>query len=94
MTEIGAKGFDSIDRVDQLEDTTKSHEMRENLAEEVDPRAIGGEVEELPKGYYRSWSFMGTFLAASIGNMCAYATFTLPTNILLIINQDLGTYAL
>jgi hypothetical protein len=82
--------LDTIQIADSQEDTPVHHEYLDNLHDEIDPRAIGGAVDSLPPGYYRTWTFLGTFVACVLGSMCSYATFTLPTNILSIINQDLG----
>ncbi len=74
-----------------VETTTLHHEfILDDLAQEIDPSAVGGSVAELPKGYYRSWSFLGTFAAASLGVMSCYVSLIMPNNILTIINQDLG----
>ena len=57
---------------------------------EAAKEAIGGTVEELPPGYFRSFSFIGTVLALCLGIMGCYLGFTLPANILSIINDDIG----
>lgn len=49
---------------------------------------------EIPEGYYKSWTFIGTFAAICINSACAYASFGFPTNLLSIINEDLGTFSL
>jgi hypothetical protein len=52
--------------------------------------ALGGTVHDLPLGYYRSFSFIGTILALCLGQICCYFGFILPTNVLSIINDDIG----
>jgi hypothetical protein len=47
-------------------------------------------LDELPPGYYKSWTYVGTFVAVCISSACAYASFGFPTNLLAIINEDLG----
>lgn len=48
----------------------------------VDTHAIGGELEEMPKGYYRSLNFIGTVIAVCMGSICAYLGWVLPANTL------------
>jgi hypothetical protein len=50
----------------------------------VDTHAIGGELEEMPKGYYRSLNFLGTVLAVCMGSICAYLGWVLPANTLYV----------
>ncbi|KAI9723273.1 MAG: hypothetical protein M1812_001155 [Candelaria pacifica] len=47
----------------------------------------------LPKGYYRSMSFIGTMLAVGLGLMAAVAGFAFPAPILSVINKDVGPNA-
>ncbi|KAH8662156.1 fungal trichothecene efflux pump [Xylariales sp. PMI_506] len=56
----------------------------------VDNNAVGGDVEGMPKGYFRSPQFIGTVVAQCLANVCAYLGFVLPSNVLSIINQELG----
>ncbi|KAH3999819.1 hypothetical protein HBI81_086880 [Parastagonospora nodorum] len=56
----------------------------------VDTHAIGGELEEMPPGYFRSAQFIGTVVAVCTGSTCAYLGWVLPANTLLLINQDIG----
>lgn len=48
----------------------------------VDTHAIGGELEEMPKGYFRSSQFIGTVVAVCTGSICAYLGWVLPANTL------------
>jgi hypothetical protein len=48
----------------------------------VDTHAIGGELEEMPKGYFRSVNFIGTVTAVCTGSICAYLGWVLPANTL------------
>jgi hypothetical protein len=49
-----------------------AHDLRiENVSDhsthdEVAESAKGGDLEDMPKGYYRSWSFLGTLAAVSL----------------------------
>lgn len=61
-----------------------------SITGEIDPRAIGGDVSQLPKGYYTSFSFIGTLVACALGITCSNATFAMPINILTTINEELG----
>ncbi|KAF2836149.1 fungal trichothecene efflux pump [Patellaria atrata CBS 101060] len=56
----------------------------------VDTHAIGGELNEMPKGYYTSVSFIGTVIAVCTGSICAYLGWVLPANTLALINADIG----
>ncbi|KAI9812933.1 MAG: hypothetical protein M1827_004451 [Pycnora praestabilis] len=71
---------------------TGSFELGRNggLTEDIDPHAIGGTLDDMPRGYYLSASFIGTVVAVGIANMCCYLGFVLPANLLSIINEDLG----
>lgn len=53
---------------------------------------IGVETElgRLPKGYYRSKYFLGSFFATGIGLWCAVSTFGFVAPILSVINEDIG----
>lgn len=46
----------------------------------VDNAAVGGDVDSMPKGYYRSLSFIMTFIAICFGSICAYLGKTLIRN--------------
>lgn len=48
----------------------------------VDTHAIGGELEEMPAGYFRSIQFIGTVVAVCTGSICAYLGWVLPANTL------------
>jgi hypothetical protein len=48
----------------------------------VDTHAIGGELDEMPKGYFRSVQFIGTVVAVCTGSICAYLGWVLPANTL------------
>ncbi|KAL4926323.1 trichothecene efflux pump [Aspergillus undulatus] len=56
----------------------------------VDVHAIGGEMEDMPKGYFRSLPFLGTVLAQCLGSIVAYMGWVLPSNTLTLINAELG----
>lgn len=48
----------------------------------VDTHAIGGELNEMPSGYFRSVNFIGTVIAVCMGSICAYLGWVLPANTL------------
>jgi hypothetical protein len=48
----------------------------------VDAHAIGGDLNEMPNGYFRSVQFIGTVIAVCTGSMCAYLGWVLPANTL------------
>ncbi|KIW00482.1 uncharacterized protein PV09_08005 [Verruconis gallopava] len=58
--------------------------------DEVAAEAIGGTTKDLPPGYYRSPSFIGTIVALCLGNCSCYLGWVLPANTLLLINEDIG----
>lgn len=64
--------------------------QRDNLGEEIDPNAVGGTLSDLPKGYYLTPSFLGTFIATCMGISCFKLGYVLPVNTLGIINADIG----
>ncbi|KAL4808006.1 fungal trichothecene efflux pump [Aspergillus unguis] len=57
----------------------------------VDVRAIGGDVDDMPKGYFRSAPFLGTVLAQCLGSIVAYLGWVMPSNTLTLINAELGS---
>jgi hypothetical protein len=65
----------------------------DNLAAEVDPRAVGGTLESMPKRYYLTPSLIGTFCGCCLSSMALYIGFVLPFNILDTINADLGKHS-
>ncbi|KAL3444200.1 fungal trichothecene efflux pump [Aspergillus insuetus] len=56
----------------------------------IDADAIGGEMQDMPKGYFRSLPFLGTVLAQCLGSIVAYMGWVLPANTLTLINAELG----
>ena len=71
-------------------DVEREKRRIDDLGDEVDPRAVGGEVDDLPKGYYLTPSFLGTVTAVAVGSMCHYLGFVLPASTMSVINQDIG----
>ncbi|KAH6987232.1 trichothecene efflux pump [Ilyonectria destructans] len=59
----------------------------------LDAKAVGGDVDEMPKGYFLSAQFIGTVTAQCLGSICAYLGWVLPANTLTLINQDIGPSA-
>ncbi|KAK7972262.1 hypothetical protein PG988_006396 [Apiospora saccharicola] len=56
----------------------------------VSADVLGGEVTEMPAGYFRSAQFTGTVVATCTGSICAYLSWVMPANTLSLINADLG----
>jgi len=54
------------------------------------PEIVGGDLEDLPKGYFMTPQFIGTVIATCTASICAYLGWVLPANTLLLINQDIG----
>lgn len=80
---------DVIDHVPSVVPDTQSDDSELDGAE-VAKEAIGGTVEELPPGYFRSANFVCTVIALCLGQICCYFGFVLPANVLSIINEDIG----
>ncbi|CAK7198490.1 hypothetical protein SEUCBS139899_001151 [Sporothrix eucalyptigena] len=57
---------------------------------DITVEALGGTVDDLPAGYYRSFNFIGTITALCFGQISCYFGFVMPANILTIINEDIG----
>ena len=56
----------------------------------IDAKAVGGDVGDMPPGYYCSPAFLGTLTAICLASICAYLGWVLPANTLALINADLG----
>ncbi|KIW36022.1 uncharacterized protein PV06_11677 [Exophiala oligosperma] len=75
---------------------TSTHVVDDNrlqpieTTDDVAPEIIGGQMANLPPGYYTSANFIGTVAAYSLANMSNYAGYVMTFNLLSIINQDLG----
>lgn len=52
--------------------------------------AAAVEIDELPKGYYYSPRFIGTFLAVSINLMASTGGFAIIAPVVETINRDIG----
>jgi hypothetical protein len=48
----------------------------------LDAKAVGGEMSDMPKGYYTSYQFVLTFVAICFASICAYLGWVLPANTL------------
>ncbi|KAH7121361.1 fungal trichothecene efflux pump [Dactylonectria macrodidyma] len=74
----------------------KEHENTEKVVhadgtiDYLDAKAVGGDVDEMPAGYFLSAKFIGTVTAQCLGSICAYLGWVLPANTLALINQDIG----
>jgi MFS family permease len=75
--------------------------MQENVAvvghveeskgdDHVTAAAIGGDIDQFPKGYYWNVRFVGSMIGVILTTQCLYLGYVLPTNALSIINEDLG----
>jgi hypothetical protein len=78
-TEKAEMGSPTV-RIEYIETVETVH--KDGTIDLVDTHAIGGELEEMPKGYYRSAQFIGTVTAVCTGSMCAYLGWVLPANTL------------
>ncbi|KAK8024611.1 trichothecene efflux pump [Apiospora rasikravindrae] len=56
----------------------------------VSADVLGGDVENLPAGYFRSPQFIGTVVATCTASICAYLSWVMPANTLSLIDADLG----
>ncbi|KAL2758430.1 hypothetical protein ACRALDRAFT_2133342 [Sodiomyces alcalophilus JCM 7366] len=56
----------------------------------IDAKAIGGDYDEMPEGYFLSANFICTLIAQCLGSICAYLGWVLPANTLLLINAEIG----
>ncbi|KAI0154272.1 trichothecene efflux pump [Xylariaceae sp. FL1272] len=64
--------------------------MTDGTINYVDRKVVGGDVAEMPDGYFTSPDFILTVVAQCLGNICAYAGWVMPANTLTLINADLG----
>lgn len=48
----------------------------------VDSHAIGGHVDDMPRGYFWTPQFIGTVVATCTASICAYLGWVLPANTL------------
>jgi hypothetical protein len=78
-TEKAEMGSPTV-RIEYIETVETVH--KDGTIDLVDTHAIGGELGEMPKGYYRSAQFIGTVTAVCTGSMCAYLGWVLPANTL------------
>jgi hypothetical protein len=80
MTETVEKSESSADHLEEVNVVKKIH--ADGTINLVDTHAIGGALEEMPKGYYWSVQFIGTVVAVCCGSICAYLGWVLPANTL------------
>jgi hypothetical protein len=70
----------------QHETVTDEHVVRtvhaDGAIDLVDTHAIGGDLTNMPKGYYTSLNFLMTFAAICLASICAYLGWVLPANTL------------
>jgi len=55
---------------------------QDGVVDYLDAKAVGGEYNEMPKGYYTSAQFILTFTAICFASICAYLGWVLPANTL------------
>ncbi|KAH0848654.1 siderophore iron transporter [Fonsecaea pedrosoi] len=79
---------DHVDVVDNVDVVQATHV--DGTVDLVDKRAIGGDLNEMPPGYFRSWQFIGTVAAATFMNMASQVSWVMPANTLMLMDQDLG----
>ena len=58
---MNEKDINAIAREERIENVSDSFISEDGVAEE----AKGGDLSEMPEGYYRSWRFIGSVLAVS-----------------------------
>ncbi|KAK0386037.1 hypothetical protein NLU13_5874 [Sarocladium strictum] len=83
-------GPDDIRQVLEIEGTTAKVLHADGTIDLMDVKAIGGDVDAMPEGYFRSPQFIGTVAAQCFASMIAYLGWVLPANTLLLINADIG----
>lgn len=59
-------------------------------AEEVKGRDFTTEISNLPKGYFRSLTFLGSMLAIGMSFSCGVGGFSFAAPVLAYINADIG----
>ncbi|EXJ63305.1 uncharacterized protein A1O5_11626 [Cladophialophora psammophila CBS 110553] len=77
--------MDTIEK-DDLQNTHE-HIEAEEFMDKVSPAARG---DNLPKNYYRSPQFIGSFLSMAISFQGAFLGYVMAANVITIINEDLG----
>ncbi|KAH6681599.1 siderophore iron transporter [Halenospora varia] len=56
----------------------------------VDPQVRQSDLDQMPKGYYRNWRFIGSLAATSFLAQGLYLGYVLPANSFTIINAEIG----
>ncbi|KAF2025805.1 putative siderophore iron transporter [Setomelanomma holmii] len=59
-------------------------------ADYIAASAVGGDLADMPKGYYTNWRFIGSVAAVSFMAQRLYLGYVLPANTIGIINADVG----
>jgi len=72
---------------EEIQQITEKHIAIHNETYDIAETALG---TNLPKHYYRSIGFIGTVIGLCLGNISNYAGWVMPSNSLLIINNDIG----
>ncbi|KAF1844966.1 MFS general substrate transporter [Cucurbitaria berberidis CBS 394.84] len=64
--------------------------MTNDDADRIAASAVGGDLADMPKGYYTNWRFIGSVAAVSFMAQGLYLGYILPANTMGIINADVG----
>ena len=80
MTESLEKNAVGMTHIEDVHVVKKVH--ADGHVDLVDAHAIGGALEEMPKGYFWSIQFIGTVTAVFTGSICAYVGLVLLANTL------------
>lgn len=78
----GLRHIDTNVEVHQFDTNVEKTVHEDGHVDLVDKKAIGGEFQTMPKGYYTSMSFVMTFIAMCLASICAYLGWVLPANTL------------
>lgn len=86
---------DKAIEIEHLEKAPAAHERRASIDamkhdEERAPEARGREMEDVPKSYWVSPLFLGSYIAIGCGFAAATGGFALVAPLLNVINEDLG----
>ncbi|KAI1320317.1 trichothecene efflux pump [Xylariaceae sp. FL0255] len=85
-----AKTQESISEKESKYDSKLKVVMTDGTVNYVDRKAIGGDAQEMPEGYFTSLAFILTVLGQCLGVICAYVGWFMPSNTLPLIDADLG----
>lgn len=72
----------------QMHDVHDTHV--EDTEDHVTASAVGGDIDDFPRGYYWNIRFIGAFIGVVLMTESLYLGYVLPTSALTEINEDLG----